>query len=372
MGSKEDLAHHWEPTIPRVVTDKVVINRKPTRVVTDKVVIDQKPTKRRLQVAQQEEGLESLSRGGVPTKGNRGDNLHTLSADAATKRVHGKLASNIFTNTHRRHDDHIFHSAAPEDLTPEQWAEIVGVPQDAHSNLTRARFDDMANARSFNHLISSYMGLVVNIAKQFEWASCPFQDLVQEGAVGLVRAAEKYDPEKGCQFSTYASWWIKGSMQKAIADTSRTIRLPRRVHDMVNRVKSAEREFRVHHGRDPTDEELAARVELTPEKVRFFLEKSKPIMSMEPHTMFLSDPAPGPDQHAELSSTADLVSSILYSVTARDQDILRMRFGLNGAVPKSRQEVADAFCMTRGRVRGIEARALEKLRTAHFELQESW
>jgi RNA polymerase primary sigma factor len=293
--------------------------------------------------------------------------------------VFGESSYHLHNLEPRPGNDHIFHYAKPEELTPDQWAEVVGVPQDGHNNLTRARFVDKADARSFNHLISSNMGLVVSIAKQFQFKTSsshlPFQDAVQEGAMGLVRAVEKYDPRKGCEFSTYAAWWIKGSIMKAMSDKSRIIRLPRKVSEMVVRIKKAERELSAAHGRAPTPEELAAHVECTPEKVRFYLLQSKPIMSMEYKDRKMrsfSDPAPGPDHHAEWSSTVDMVTPIVRSLTAREQDIIRMRFGLSGSPPKSPEEVSNVFCLTAATVRKIEARALAKLKSSHLELQDSW
>ena len=271
------------------------------------------------------------------------------------------------------------------DPTGQEWADAVGLPVELlQKRMLRGRHAKKA-------MISSNLRLVISIAKRYQNRGLSFQDLIQEGSLGLVRAVEKFDPEKGFKFSTYSTWWIKQAILRAIADQSRTIRLPVHIHDMLNRIKKCTRELTNELGRTPTDEELAARVELTPKKLRFLQDCSRPAVSMEASRQAggkrggssgatnevsvadsIKDSAPCPDQVTEANMLQEDVASLVCTLSPREQDVIRMRFGLDSGKPKTLEEIGNVFCVTRERVRQIEARALHKLRQPYrnYKLRE--
>lgn len=272
------------------------------------------------------------------------------------------------------------------DPTWEEWAGAVGMePAELRRKMSRGRYAKKA-------MISSNLRLVISIAKRYQNRGLSFQDLIQEGSLGLVRAVEKFDPEKGFKFSTYSTWWIKQAVLRAIADQSRTIRLPVHVHDMLNSIKKHTRELTEELGRTPSEEEIAARMDLTMKKLRFLRDASRPAMSMEATRQAgggkkgasggtqnevqvadsIKDSNPCPDQITESKMLKDDVSSLVCTLSPREQDVIRMRFGLDSGKPKTLEEIGNVFCVTRERVRQIEARALHKLRQPYrnFKLRE--
>lgn len=261
------------------------------------------------------------------------------------------------------------------DPSSDEWAAAVGLSAaELKRKMTRGHHAKKA-------MISSNLRLVIHIAKRYQNRGLSFQDLIQEGSLGLVRAVEKFDPEKGFKFSTYSTWWIKQSILRAIADQSRTIRLPVHVHDLLNSIKKHTRELHSEYGRAPTDAEVAARMDLTLQKLRFLKDCSRPAMSMEASRQAngkkggssgaqkevvvadsIQDSQPCPDEVTECRMLKTDVEKLVDTLSPREQDVIRMRFGLDAGKPKTLEEIGNVFSVTRERVRQIEARALHKLR----------
>ena len=222
------------------------------------------------------------------------------------------------------------------------------------------------------HIIKANTRLVVSIAKRYIGHGVPFLDLIQEGNLGLMKAVEKYDVQRGFRFSTYATWWIRQTITRSIADQGRTIRLPVHMTDRIRILKRTSHQMEQSLGRPPTIPELAQQLELLPEKVQWMLQVSLIPISLETPVgdeddselgMFVEDEiSPSPTQTVYQNMLKERVEEVLATLSQREARILRLRFGLDDNRPYTLEEVGAKFGLTRERIRQIEGKALRRLR----------
>jgi RNA polymerase primary sigma factor len=257
-------------------------------------------------------------------------------------------------------------TARLDQIEEDEWAVMADRARVTEDE--RMRREGMAAKRI---LIEANLRLVVSIAKRYRNRGMAFLDLIQEGNLGLMRAVDKFDHTKGFKFSTYATWWIRQAITRAIADQARTIRIPVHMVDTINKVMRTQRQLLQDLGREPTVEEVASRVEMTPGRVREILRVSQETVSLEQPmgeddfslSDLLEDPAAvAPSEAAARAMLNAAVGEALGDLTERERKVVRLRFGLEDGEMRTLEEVGKEFGVTRERIRQIESKTLAKLR----------
>lgn len=269
-------------------------------------------------------------------------------------------------------------AAATDDSLRMYLRDIGRIPLlSAAEEVSLAKRMERGDMEAKSRLVEANLRLVVSIAKRYLGRGLSFLDLIQEGNLGLIRAVEKFDYRRGYKFSTYATWWIRQAVTRAIADQARTIRIPVHMVEKLNHLVRAKRQLVQDHGREPTPEEIAKIMDTSVEKVQHLIKISQSPVSLEKPVGdeeeaelgdFLEDEGtPKPLESAMLEIKKDDLNKILDSLPHRERKILELRYGLNGEHPRTLEQIGRRFGVTRERIRQIEANTLARLK----ELQET-
>lgn len=250
-------------------------------------------------------------------------------------------------------------------------------------NFTRKETNELQNyiddgREAFDHLILANRRLVISVAKKYPHRGVPFQDLIQEGNIGMIRAAKKFDYHRGYKFSTYATWWIRQAVTRAIADQGRTIRIPVHMGDQISRLLKGSHQLTQTLGREPTDEELAFNIKSTEKKVENMKQVAQVPLSLEQPTddeedgsflgNFIEDlGSTSPVEETTKTLLSEQLRDVLETIPPREVKVLELRYGLNGSNVYTLEEIGRKMGVTRERVRQIEAQALNRLRHSNHQ-----
>jgi RNA polymerase primary sigma factor len=311
------------------------------------------------------------------------DNLYTELADASVQIVAGVTAEGEFSDEWTEEDseeevaateDQRYLDDIADDSVRLYLREIGKIPLlSADEELALAQRVVAGDKDAKDKMAEANMRLVVSIAKRYVGRGLDLLDLIQEGNTGLLRAVEKFDPDKGFKFSTYATWWIRQAITRAIADQARTIRIPVHMVETINKLLRTQRRLTQEFNREPTNEEIAAAMELDVDKVEHIMKIKQDISSLDASIRddeeesvladFIEDEDTiSPEESATNQLLKEQVKGMLGALTEREQKILKLRFGLEDGKQHTLEEVGQEFSVTRERIRQIEAKALAKLR----------
>ena len=309
------------------------------------------------------------------------DENGVVDATASINEIDGPDIDELAEEEEDLADDDIMSGSYVDDISDDSvrmyLREIGKIPLLTHEEeMVLSRKAVEGDRRAKDKMAEANMRVVVSIAKRYSGRGLDLLDLIQEGNTGLLRAVDKFDPEKGYKFSTYATWWIRQAITRAIADQARTIRIPVHMVETINKLMRTQRRMTQELNREPTTEELAKELDIEPEKVEYVMKIKQDISSLdagigrdgedgEDSTLgdFIEDEdTASPEESAAGQLLKEQVREVLSSLSDREQKIIKMRFGLDGTKSHTLEEVGLEFAVTRERIRQIEAKALMKLR----------